>query len=1038
MKPCSISMQAFGPYLQKTVIDFTALYPYGIFLITGPTGCGKTTILDAISYALYGRASGSLRDVRDMRSSSAPDALKTAVCFEMALGADRYRFERVMAIRTVKKRSGEDERVTDYEESCSVRDGDSWRLLCTGTQVRDRAVELLGFSHEQFSQVVVLPQGEFRRLLTAPSLEKQKILEALFGTVRWQVFSRALSQRAKAVNGELTECLARTAALCESAQCESPDAVATQKVTTADALKAAEEGQKALIAVFNAAAAVLRDADALEKQFTEYDTVREKLGQLAKRVEEIAQKREALALAEKAQTVAPYFDAAEKADKALEVANSGVQAALAAQTEAQAEQSRAQTQLATYADGDARLRTLSGEAARLEGVLAPASALKEADAELEEGRKRLQTARAAAEQHAVRLVKLTEANAVRKERLEALERGFIAQLPELVAQKSSLEKRAETFAALAAQQKAAKILNASLEVKRAEYKQLAQTCRHEKQIYEQMQQAFEEDAAFRLAVELRDGTPCPVCGSTAHPSPAQAVAEHSDAQEGGTPLKEELETQKQIVAQLEEQQSRSAEEGARVRGECDAAMRRLAELEKDCETAGGTWEETTAALAEATRALTNAQVAAKEKQALEAEQRADEKALTEAREQADRQKVLADQVANTVSVLEGRAKQLTEAVPEELRDLTVLTARIADLKAQYDKLSRNIKEAGTAASEAQSTLAGAEARMRAAVETRGAAEKAGETAHEDCRRSLLDAGLPPDTPVRRLLLEQAAREAIRAELDGYARESYLQKERAAALEKQLVGLTRPDIAALRAREGQARGEMERALAQKGSLEEKLKSLNDLLDQLAQTATHEQKLRRDFALYDHISRLTGGDNPLKTPIQQFVLGLMLDDIVVSANLHLSQLSRGRYTLVRTAQPTRGGGTKGLDLSVGDAWSGGERGVSTLSGGELFLASLSLAFGLSDVVQAYAGGIRLDSLFIDEGFGTLDAETLDTAMGALERLRLSGRLVGVISHVDELGERIPAHIEVQRAGGAGQSLAAQELDTQASATAIVKTP
>jgi DNA repair protein SbcC/Rad50 len=140
--------------------------------------------------------------------------------------------------------------------------------------------------------------------------------------------------------------------------------------------------------------------------------------------------------------------------------------------------------------------------------------------------------------------------------------------------------------------------------------------------------------------------------------------------------------------------------------------------------------------------------------------------------------------------------------------------------------------------------------------------------------------------------------------------------------------------------------------------------------------------------------------------------MLDDIVASANIHLSRLSRGRYTLVRTTEVSRGNGAKGLDLAVSDSWCGGERSVNTLSGGEMFLASLSLAFGLSDVVQSYAGGIRLDSLFIDEGFGSLDSETLDTAMNALESLRLSGRLIGVISHVGELSERIPAHIQVKR--------------------------
>ncbi len=225
MKPQNITMQAFGPYLNKTTVDFKKLYTGGLFLITGQTGCGKTTILDAMSYALYGRATGGVRDVRDMRSTAAPIDLETRVSFEFELGGRLYKFERAIKLREVKRRAGGSDLVTDYDESCHVFEDGSWSLICSGTLVKEKAVELLGFSHEQFSQVVVLPQGEFRKLLTAPSLEKQKILETLFGTERWQNFTKSLSERSKSLNTALFETVTKKSTLYKNAGCESFEAL---------------------------------------------------------------------------------------------------------------------------------------------------------------------------------------------------------------------------------------------------------------------------------------------------------------------------------------------------------------------------------------------------------------------------------------------------------------------------------------------------------------------------------------------------------------------------------------------------------------------------------------------------------------------------------------------------------------------------------------------------------------------------------------------------------------------------------------------
>jgi exonuclease SbcC len=323
-----------------------------------------------------------------------------------------------------------------------------------------------------------------------------------------------------------------------------------------------------------------------------------------------------------------------------------------------------------------------------------------------------------------------------------------------------------------------------------------------------------------------------------------------------------------------------------------------------------------------------------------------------------------------------------------------------------------IKSAREQSEATQKSLATAQERLKSTQSNVTAMQNRLEAARLEYMSRFKASSLPEGADVQALALSQEKYEKLRAAISEYDRETYLQNDRAATLTELLKDMVRPNLELMKEEAARKRDTLQKAITQKGALESDIKNFENIKKQLDEMSLNEEKLRRDFALYDHIYRLCSGENALKTPIHQFVLGLMLDDIVACANGHLSELSRGRYSLTRSSTLARGGGTKGLDLSVDDSWSGGERSVSTLSGGEMFLASLSLAFGLSDVVQSYAGGIRLDSLFIDEGFGSLDTETLDAAMGALERLRTSGRLIGVISHVNELRERIPTHIEVSR--------------------------
>lgn len=1002
MKPQKIVMEAFGPYLNETVIDFTKLYSSGLFLITGATGCGKTTILDAMSYALYGRATGSLRDVRDMRTMGAPDSAQTRVTFEMEKSGRLYKFERGMRIREIKRRSGGVDRVTDYEENCSVMEDGEWRLLCSGAQMKDKAKELLGFSHEQFSQVVVLPQGEFRRLLTAPSIEKQKILETLFGTARWQFFSRSLSQKSKSISEELLQCTEKSKTLCKSAECETPQMLKDEISAASGRLKTLKSEIEELSKAYNERLQGLHKAESLDAKFKELEETLEILNKLKSRAQEICEKKQKLALAEKAEGALPYLDAANEAKNSLSLAEKQLGISEKLFILAQEEEKKAHDRSLSCDLKEEQQKKLYGEITRLENILEPAKTLCAAADELRSKGNEEKSAREKVDIETEKVKNIESELEKIKSRIQADNDLFIKRLPQLVEEKKELEADIELLKKFDDLKKSKEEIEKKLESKRTEFLKLRQSLKNEKGALESMQAVFDSDAAHRLSQGLHDGEKCPVCGSVSHPFPAAAVS--------GAPKKEELETQKGIVEELEEKLKKAGEDGARLHGEFDSCDRTFSDVSEKCKNIDFDLTGAQQKLSLHLKTLSSAQEAAKRRQELEARQKSAEEELLKARERQDKIKELADKTANVMSALKGRLSQLGDAVPVKLRNAVEVERKINMLKTAYENNALEIKNVRLQYENAKSNLSGAAERLIAAKKTVESTQSAFKKAEEEYNGRLETLGLPKNTDVKAISLDGNARDMLKREIESYDRETFLQKDRAQALNLQLKDKARPDIEKIRLEEQQAREENARAMSLKGALEAKLKNLEKISEKLAENSKNEERLRKDFALYDRLNRLTSGDNPLKTPIHQFVLGLMLEDIVACANIHLSELSRGRYTLLRASQPSRGNGTKGLDLSVGDAWSGGERGVNTLSGGEMFLASLSLAFGLSDVVQSYSGGIRLDSLFIDEGFGSLDTETLETAMDALEKLRLSGRLIGVISHVGELRERIAAHIDI----------------------------
>ena len=777
MKAEELQLQAFGSYRRLTRIDFRELGENPLFLITGSTGGGKTTLLDAMCFALYCRATGGRRSWGSMRCMEAPDEEETFVEFTFSLGRERYRFRRS---RTYYKGRGTGERKVREEHAAYRWDGEGWELLVSGAEsrVREKAEELLGLTCEQFSQVVVLPQGDFLRLLLANSREKAAMFQTLFGAARWERVSRRLRELAAAKKAQADRLTAERASLLAREEAETPEQLSEKlasfeeegKVLAGEAGKLEKELGRATEA-WNA-------ASLLERQF-------QLAAELAQRAEGLEKKRPAMEQAQARLTLCRRASAFSPHLRSLQAAEKD-----------QAENGKRLSREITTLREEAERRTREEQDLRRKQ--------EEAEARCRKGEE------------------------------------FIKGLSGEAARLAPLTQR--------------------------------------------VQELTRRSAASALASVLREGQPCPVCGSVHHPAPAAPSPELEQTQAALEQAR--AAAAKQTAAQQRlEQRRREQKEAASALEQCRAA---LAACEARRAAAQAAWEESQAALAR----------------------------TAESRRQAE--------------------EEFRAALPQEGKEIP-----LSELLLSPDQLEAREREI----QQYQAAVASCEEQRK-----RAAAEIAGkERPHMQEARAALDAA--------RARREEAVR-------------------RAAALAQRLE-----------------------------SGKQSLKALRELEETAASAA-------RDYERTERLGALLSGKNARRIPLQQFVLGIMLDDILSAANLFFSQFSTGRYALRRVREAGGGHALAGLDLEVLDAQCGSARAVETLSGGELFLASLSLAFGLSSVVQAVSGSVRLDSIFIDEGFGTLDQETLDTAMRALSQVQGAGRTVGVISHVSELRTRILRQIRVSR--------------------------
>ena len=1001
MRPLWLRIQAFGAYAASQTLDFSCLGDVRLFLIHGPTGAGKTTVLDAICFALYGSASGDLREVRHLRSDYASPQEATEVELRFAVGERLLRVQRRPEQQRPKLR-GEGFRQIPAEAILYEEGPDGEKLLASRWQdVTRRVEEILGFQVAQFRQVVLLPQGQFRQLLVAGSKEREEILQNLFRTELYARLEQGLKDKAQSGAKRFQALRDEEAWLLTEAGTESKTdlqercAIAQQAAAEAqlrlNAGQQAAEERRLELAAAQQAADRFAEKEAAEEEALQLLAGVEEAAKLAARVEAAQQ---AASLEDLWRQWQQFAQEAASQEKESGRAEANAAAATAAKEAARDAWEKLQPQEAVLRQLQARQLELEGQAKEYERW----QTARQQTAELNK-------AWAQAQELAARQEELLQQRQQEWKTLEAKQQSLTMageKAPQLEREAARLQGRLSVLQRLT-----------ELRVKLTEQARrqqehsvtLQNACASEesaRRTLGALRQQWQKQQAALLAAELEAGEPCPVCGALEHPQKASfaGMLQPQDVEQAEAAWLKWQQAHSKALAQAAQQ---------------EAAQKLLAEQENQCLQELGEKQELSLLEAKA-EAQQAAELAQQAQQALEeaarcAEKRQEEqKKLLQAEKERETALSVRDKAGSALEAAKAVLQECSARVPEALRQEGALAAARRACAQQLEQVQTSLVQAEKLLRETAQHFETAQALSKQAQTAAAAAAARLEEGKTLWLQRLQQSGFAGQEAFEQARAAEEQRLLWGQQLEARRQKEAASQERVRRAQEAVAGQTPPNLAVFAAAQEQAAAAEAALRETKVRLEEAWKRDQERLARLQSIAKELAAVEEAQGAVAALAAMAGGGNALNLTFQRYVLRTLLDDVVEEANARLSLMSRGRYALQRSSVLADARKAGGLDLEVFDSYTGVPRPVGTLSGGESFLASLALALGLSDVVQAYAGGMRLDTILVDEGFGTLDPEALELAMRALVDLQSGGRLVGIISHVPELKERIGARLEV----------------------------
>lgn len=1027
MRPIKLTISAFGPYASKQVIDFEELKGRNIFVISGKTGAGKTTIFDAISYALYGEASGESRETDSLRSHFADDNTETYVELEFELRGEKYTVNRVPKQKK-KKARGEGYTEKSADATLTLPDG---KVITKVKNVTDKIIEILGITREQFKQIVMLAQGEFKKLLLADSVEREGIFRKIFNTYDFEKIQAELKDKAANLSKNRTKSKHEMEINLKNIKGEH-DIVIDEYVDfplVIEKLKDLlerdnniyktlnEEGKEVdnNLQVKNQEKAIIETNNNLLK---EKEIITKALEELLSKEDEYKNKSKTIIDGKNAKEVKYIEDKLIETTKKLTKREEDYNLSLKNIDSLKLKQEEANKLLQIEESKECDREKLSVEINNL-------NKLEEKIIELDSLNNKVMHLKQSAENSKLQIInnkKETEELKKSKEEKElqlkdiaTLETKKVELESDIKAKNKTLDEVRELFKVIRSFQ------NTYIEHnnKAKEYKEFEVEYKKVKENYEKMDDLYKKEQAGILASKLQENEPCPVCGSTNHPNKA-TIKENLKI-----PTKEELKVAKENLDKLEKENLEKINNLTTLNSNKTTYLEQVnnhlsmlsatlnidktfnSETAKVVKNLGTELKSVIDKLKDELLKVID-KISLKEK--IEKELNLITTTINE-REQSlikleECEKNYTTELTQNITKIDEYKKEITENITDlktlnnlievKTKELNISKEKLAKLRLENENLAKKLegenstsKEINKSIEELKLEIANNKANFNEAIKEQGFDNI---QTYEDAK------------------LQISMVESLEKEVENYNSELKLTKAKQEDIINKTKDIVFMDITTIDE-------EIRSIQNNKKELESKLRELHaiivgnkTILKNVENLNIEFKEIEEEYKVVGELADLANGKKAPYISFERYILASYFEDIIEAANIRLEKMTGDRFSLIRKTSKSKGAGQKGLELEIYDNYTDSSRDVSSLSGGESFKASLSLALGLSDIVQSNAGGVSLDTMFVDEGFGTLDPQSLDNAIDSLLELQRGGRLVGIISHVEELKERIDAKLEV----------------------------
>lgn len=1026
MKPIILTLSAWGPYPNRVEVDFTTFQDSNLFLITGPTGAGKTTIFDAISFALYGNVSGSIREKNSVRSDFASPETETFVELHFFHKDIEYFVRRSPKYARPKKR-GEGYTLINESAELHIGDRDSAERPVAGVvEVNKKIEEIMSISYKQFKQIAMIAQGEFLNLLHAESKERVEILRNLFQTNIYDILQKQLTEKSKRLYYRLEEIRHKmdeaVTNIDDSEDEELRQLLAQDSLFYEKICECVKQNNKQIKKKEKLLAEEIKKLDKKTRELISDYTKGEQINRNFKRlfeleleVEELSHRKQEIESLEESMKRASSANKA-SGEEQLYVSLKNRQEQL--YKKQKSEQEEYDALLPKYLQSEKNLQEnqeikeellkLQHRKKELENYLPLFDEHDNINRKYVQHQTAIRKKESEMEKSVLLLKKLQEnLQLLNEKQLEnaTVEQDMREHQIRLLETQSRYHEMEEVLANI----KAYQLEQKSLKRLQEQFEQIGRSLKEAKNQFESKEELYKNAAVGLAAKYLQEGQPCPVCGSLSHPSPA-VISED-------VPDEKELNDLKQVLTQVQEQYNQVFQKTSIQKGRVDQTKAQLTEQFKRLHVNSS--EEITKEFEVTAKELKKCQ----DRQEVLSQQFNLKKDLLQKGQELQKQidsgkekkEVLLQEYQQEkakADVLSGTLQQIQSKLPTDLSNTTQVKEKLHHTIQSIEDKNRQIEKAEKEYHLLQEKKLRLETLLENSAKEMEEAGKKVQEQEEQFLHCIHNLGFSDTLAYQEAFLTEEAYRLKEEQVKDFYDNLRKKEQEKWILKNETKDVEPIGLDQISEMIRKLEGETEETQITKEKISAVYRTNQRALESLLEKVEQREVLSQEYGIIKELDNVTKGNNNDRIVFEHYVLASYFEDILQAANQRLSVMTASRYELMRVQQVADARTKDSLDLQVLDYYTGKRRSVKTLSGGESFKAALSLALGLSDVAQNNAGGIHIDTLFIDEGFGSLDSESLDQALCTLVSLTERSRLIGLISHVDELKERIDNQIIIKK--------------------------